>query len=205
MTARILLWFERSLLAVGLALGLWCGKVLLEASYYASLPIPAARATTLPGDAGENQQGRSLRTPLERGAWIARLEAPRLGLSATILEGSDDGTLSRAAGHIEDTPLPGADGNVGIAGHRDTTFRPIQHVKAGDLLRLTTADRVYDYRVVSTTVVNPTDVHVLDPTGQPTLTLVTCYPFTFVGSAPKRFIVKAELVSRDARAPSPPR
>ena len=115
-----------------------------------------------------------------------------------MLEGSDDRTLRRGAGHIEDTPLPGQRGNVGIAGHRDTVFRALRGAKAGDALSLTMPDRVYQYRVTRTLIVKPEDVYVLDPTARPTLTLVTCYPFEFIGHAPKRFIVQAELVDEQS-------
>src|SRR5262249_19044404 len=110
------------------------------------------------------------------------------------LEGSDDGTLRRGAGHIEDTPFPGEAGNIGIAGHRDTIFRQLKRAKPGDALELTTADRIYQYRVTKTLIVNPDDVYVLDRTDRPTLTLVTCYPFEYIGHAPRRFIVQAELI-----------
>ena len=120
-------------------------------------------------------------------------------MSATVLEGSDDGTLSRGAGHIEDTPFPGQPGNVGIAGHRDTVFRPLRNIKVGDPMQLTTADRLYRYKISKTVIVGPDDVYVLDPTKEPTLTLVTCYPFDFVGHAPKRFIVQAQLVGNEPR------
>lgn len=86
-------------------------------------------------------------------------------------------TLATATdGHIEDTALPGVSGNIGIAGHRDTTFRPLRHLKVGERLVLTTAERVFDYRISGTKIVTPEDVHVLDPTPRPTLTLVTCLP-----------------------------
>ena len=101
--------------------------------------------------------------------------------------------LARAAGHIEDTALPGDPGNVGIAGHRDTTFRPVRNLKAGDILRLTTTSGAFTYRIDRTFIVDPEDVYVLDPTDVPSLTLVTCYPFTFIGHAPKRYIVRATL------------
>jgi sortase A len=139
---------------------------------------------------------------VEPGAWLARLDAASVGLTATVLEGTDDATLRRAAGHIEGTAFPGdgADlGNVGIAGHRDTIFRPVRQLKLGDRLLLTTADRVFEYRISETKVVNPSDVYVLDPTGRSMLTLVTCFPFNFIGNAPQRFIVHAELVLERAR------
>jgi sortase A len=134
-----------------------------------------------------------------RGRWLGRLEAPRLGLSATVLEGSDDDTLSRAAGHVESTADPGRRGNVAIAGHRDTVFRPLQLAKLGDDIQLVTADSVYAYRITRIIVVNPSDVYVLDDVGRPLLTLITCYPFGFVGAAPQRFIAQADLVDVRAR------
>lgn len=200
-TARLLLWLELSLLAAGVVLAAWCAMVILEARYYKALPIPApaqtatapGRPSPLPGDSAESRT--PLRTPLAAGSWVARLEAPSVHLSATVLEGSDDGTLARGAGHIEDTAFPGDPGNLGIAGHRDTTFRPVRHLHAGDPLIIATADHVYRYRITRTMIVNPEDVYVLDDVDHPTLTLVTCYPFTFVGHAPRRFIVSADLIS----------
>jgi sortase A len=138
----------------------------------------------------------------ERRAWIARLEAPSVALAATVLEGSDDGTLARAAGHIEDTAFPGQPGNIGIAGHRDTIFRPLRRLRTGDPITLSTRDRVFRYRVSGTQIVDPQDVYVLNPTDRPAVTLVTCYPFEFIGHAPRRFIVRADLVSESARLAS---
>lgn len=123
---------------------------------------------------------------------IGRLEIPRLGLSLIVREGVDAETLRLAVGHIPGTASPGDTGNVGLAGHRDTFFRRLRNVRAGDEVRLTTVDGRYTYHVRSTSVVAPDDTSVLDETARPTLTLVTCYPFYFVGAAPKRFIVHAE-------------
>jgi LPXTG-site transpeptidase (sortase) family protein len=216
----MLKWVERSLYALGVVLAVWCSVVLIRAEYIKRLPLPephqartAAAPTSiaagsdgtgmrafLPGDAGSTSDGNEdAEANVETGAWLARLDAPSLGLMATVLEGSGNRVLDRAAGHIEHTALPGTDGNVGIAGHRDTIFRPLQHARAGQLLRLTTADQVLLYAVSSTTVVDPSDVGVLAPTSRPTLTLVTCYPFRYFGSAPKRFIVRAHLVDSRAR------
>src|SRR5262245_33707076 len=198
MRNTILKWIERSLLVAGLSLGGWCTIVALETWYTNWLPLPAAAA--LPGDAGNVPRGAHTRAAPKRGTPLARLEAPSLGLSATVLEGSDDRTLNRAAGHIEDTPLPGERGNVGIAGHRDTIFRPLRKVQVGTMLDLVTPNRVLRYRVSGTRIVKPEDVYVLKPTKRPTVTLVTCYPFEFIGHAAKRFIVQAELVGEHARA-----
>jgi sortase A len=193
----LLRWIERGLLAIGLALGLWCAFVLIEARRTQSQPLPAARAAqTLPG---EDERATVPPAPAA-GTLLARLESPTLDLSTVVLEGSDDGTLRRGAGHIEDTPLPGQRGNVGIAGHRDTVFRPLRKARVGDMFSLTTPDRVFQYRVARTLIVMPEDVYVLDPTARPTLTLVTCYPFEFIGHAPKRFIVQAELVTETEKA-----
>jgi len=127
---------------------------------------------------------------------VGRLEIPRVGLSVVVAEGVDDATLRRAAGHIPGTALPGRSGNVGIAGHRDTLFRSLRGIRLDDAILLTTLQGEYRYRVVSTKVVDPSDVAVLDPDGGEILTLVTCYPFYFIGPAPDRFIVRAERVAQ---------
>jgi sortase A len=126
---------------------------------------------------------------------VGRIEIPRLNISAMVKEGVDERTLSLAAGHIPYTALPDEMGNVGVAAHRDTLFRNLKDVRRDDRITLTTLDGEYVYRVVSFQIVRPTDVSVLDPTpDEKTLTLVTCYPFYFVGNAPKRFIVRAVQV-----------
>jgi sortase A len=125
---------------------------------------------------------------------IGRIEIARLDLSVMIVEGDDGRTLRRAAGHVPGTALPGQRGNVGITAHRDTFFRPLRNIQLDDVITLTTLQGEYRYRVVSTEVVSPEDVAVLDSTGGEILTLVTCYPFYFVGAAPNRFIVRAERV-----------
>ena len=130
--------------------------------------------------------------PAARGL-VGRIDVPRLKLSALAREGADVGTLRRAVGHIPGTALPGALGNAGFAAHRDTFFRPLKSVRNGDEVLLTTARGVYRYLVTGTRIVEPQDVSVLEPTPEATLTLVTCYPFDYVGSAPQRFIVRAAL------------
>jgi sortase A len=122
---------------------------------------------------------------------LAVLRIPRLGLEVPVLEGTDEWTLDRAVGHIEGTSRPGLDGNVGIAGHRDSFFRVLKDVAEGDLLELALPGDVRHYRVARLSVVEPDDVRVLAPSRDSLVTLVTCHPFYFVGSAPKRFIVQA--------------
>jgi sortase A len=191
-------WVERGLLGVGSALAIWCAAVLLEAQFTKHLPLePLVVTQSLPGDA--NPSISRPRPAPAAGTVLARITAPTVKMTTTVLEGSDDRTLDRGAGHIEDTPFPGERGNIGIAGHRDTVFRPLKGIRIGDPLELTTSDRVYHYRVKKTFIVMPEDVYVLDPTTAPTVTLVTCFPFEYIGHAPKRFIVQAELIGEEAR------
>jgi sortase A len=128
-------------------------------------------------------------------AVIGRLEIPRLELSVMVREGADEGTLRRAVGHIPGTALPGKVGNVGLAGHRDTFFRALRGIHEDDAIEIETTGGTYRYIVKSTKIVTPRDVSVLAASGGQTLTLVTCYPFYYVGSAPKRFIVHAALAA----------
>jgi sortase A len=112
-----------------------------------------------------------------------------------VVEGTTTTALRRAAGHITGTGMPGVPGNVGIAAHRDTFFRPLRNIRKNDIVTLTTGAGEYRYRVVSTRVVDPGDFSVLNPSDGEILTLVTCYPFYFVGSAPGRFVVRAERIT----------
>ena len=129
------------------------------------------------------------------------LKISLLDIEVPILEGTDDLTLDRAVGHIEGTAAPGQDGNVGIAGHRDGFFRPLKDIHVGDTMDLYSEKGNRRYVVDEILIVSPEDVSVLKPRNTPTLTLVTCYPFYFVGSAPSRYIVHASL--QDARAERP--
>jgi sortase A len=138
-------------------------------------------------------------TPTDPGL-IGRVEIPRLDISAVVREGVDAKTLSRAVGHVPSTPLPGALGNVAIAAHRDTYFRNVRNIRKGDRIRMVTPKGTYEYTVDSLKIVAPTEVRVLDPTPEPVITLVTCYPFNYIGSAPKRFIVRARQVTQVATA-----
>ena len=202
----VLTWIERGLLALGLALAGYCAAVLVEARFHQSVPVSDRLVVTqtavpvLPGEGGSDARAHAPVAPAPAaGTLLARLEAPSVRMTTNVLEGSDDGTLSRGAGHIEDTPFPGQPGNIGIAGHRDTVFRPLRNIKVGDPLAIVTTDREYRYRVSKTLIVGPDDVYVLDPTTHPTVTLVTCFPFDFIGHAPKRFIVQAELIGDEAK------
>ncbi len=125
---------------------------------------------------------------------VGRIELPRLGLSAPVIEGTSGRALRRGVGHVEHTAYPGERGNVGLAGHRDTWFRALKQVEHGDLIRLRTPDGSFAYAVESFRVVDPDRGDLLAATRQPRLTLVTCYPFHWVGSAPRRFVVFARPI-----------
>ena len=125
---------------------------------------------------------------------VARLEIPRLGLSVLVGEGVELRTLRAGLGHVPGTSWPGQRGNVAIAGHRDTFFRPLRKIEKCDEISLDTPASTYNYRVTSFEVVDPRDVNELSFHGKDELTLITCYPFSYIGPAPKRFIVHAEPV-----------
>ena len=135
-----------------------------------------------------------LRVYAREGSPLSRIAIPRLGVSVVVSEGIKPHTLARAAGHIPGTAFPDEIGNVGIAGHRDTFFRKLGEIQADDVITLTTPEGSYEYAVEWSSVVTPSDVEVLEPSDTPLLTLVTCYPFTYVGPAPSRFIVRARRV-----------
>ena len=126
---------------------------------------------------------------------LGRVEIPSIDLSVIYVEGVDRQALRRAVGHIPGTAIPGGSGNVGLSAHRDTFFRRLGEIEVGDTIRVVTLERTYEYRVEATRIVNPDESIVLRDVGRPVLTLVTCYPFWYLGPAPKRFIVHAGLVS----------
>jgi sortase A len=180
-------WLERTLLVVGLVLVGYYIYVSVETRLYqamenreldailSSAPAPTARPRGEPAP----------------GSTVGRIEIPRLGVSAVIRAGSDARTLRLAVGHIPRTAVPGEAGNIGLAGHRDTFFRRLEDIRADDEITIVTADGTFRFRVEDTRIVSPKDTWVLNPTRRAALTLVTCYPFTYIGSAPDRFIVRA--------------
>src|SRR5690242_1965432 len=186
---RVLKWTERALFAcAALFLG-YCGFAVVDA--WSFQRIESIDLDRMLADQRAVSHGV---TAAAGGGLIGRIEIPRLGLSVVVVEGIGKTTLRRAVGHIPGTALPGQPGNVGISGHRDTFFRPLRNIQQNDVITLTTLLGEYRYRVVSIKVVGPSDVAVLDPSGNEILTLVTCYPFYFVGAAPERYIVRAERV-----------
>lgn len=180
-------------LVVGLlALG-YCLAVFLDAEFYEAREARKFARELRLAEVGTAKTSRSLVPAVapQEGGVVGRLDIPCIGVSVMVVEGVEGGDLKRAAGHIPGTALPGEPGNVGIAGHRDTFFRHLRSIQLNDTITVSSLEGAYRYRVVSTKVVGPEDVEVLYPTGRDTLTLVTCFPFNYVGPAPKRFIVQA--------------
>lgn len=150
---------------------------------------PPAVATSL-----ANPDRASITRGPESGSILGRLSIPRLHLSAIVEEGTDEHTLSRAVGHVPGTPLPGDPGNAAVAGHRDTFFRDLRNLRPSDRIDVTTHEGRYHYVVDSLMIVDPSDVAVLKSHGRGrSLTLVTCFPFEYIGNAPRRFVVHATL------------
>src|SRR4029453_18740318 len=129
---------------------------------------------------------------VQKGSPIGIIEIPRLGLSSVVLEGDDTAALLFGVGHLSDTPLPWHSGNSVFAAHRDTFFRPLAHIRKNDVIKFSTADASFDYVVTELKVVEPRPVEAPEPTSAATLTLITCFPFDYIGPAPQRFIVRAE-------------
>jgi len=172
----------------GLAL-FWSDE--LQRLYMPSLPSIERRSGADSTNRSETEQGKP----------IGSIEIPRLGLSSVVLEGDDAAALLLGVGHLSDTPLPWHDGNTVLAAHRDTFFRPLAHIRKGDVIRFSTADAALEYVVKELKVVEPTAVEVLEPTSAATLTLITCFPFDYIGPAPQRFIVRAERRSSSPLEP----
>ena len=144
-------------------------------------------------------------TPLVEGDVIGEIQVPRLHLKAIVVQGDSHTILRRAVGHIPETALPGKPGNVALAGHRDTFFRPLRNIRLGDAITLKTPTGDFQYLVESTQIVPAANVEVLSATSLPTLTLITCFPFDYIGAAPNRFVVRArEVIFQSPEAHSAP-
>jgi sortase A len=195
--------FANILVILGLAtLGYW-GAVTLKGRFYQmreqkQFSVPPSRPNL------QRTPPPAPKPAPKSGTVFAMLVIPRIGLSTVVVEGAGKQELELGPGHIPGTALPGEGGNVGVAGHRDTFFRLLRLVRTNDTIQLINHEQEFRYKVVSTRVVDPDNVSVLSPTGRETLTLVTCYPFQFVGSAPNRFIVRADCIDCVAAAASEP-
>ena len=196
---RPLRWAQRILLAGAVCMLGYCGFVLIDTwtfqkaeRHQLELLLIHQQDTQSGGRQSAQPTAPKRLQPTVNGALIGRIDIPRLGVSVIVIEGTSSTILKRALGHIPWTALPGQPGNVGISGHRDTFFRPLRHIQRNDIIVFTTPLGQYRYSVVSTKIVDPHNLAVLDASGDQILTLVTCYPFYYVGSAPDRFIVRNE-------------
>ena len=186
LTDRLLRWIERGLVALGSACLIWVGAISMHAiTYQVQQSARLARLVPASDHLAADRGRKVVASPHEAAVPIGRLEIPRIGLSAIVMEGDDENTLNVAVGHLPDTPLPWQDGNAALAGHRDTFFRPLRRVQAGDDIRLVTPRGTFQYRATRQMVVEPHELWVLDSSPAAALTLITCYPFNFVGPAPR--------------------
>jgi sortase A len=207
---RPLLWLERLLLVSGVVALLWCVVIVLDGAIaqrnaQSALEIAiavdelthaASAANTEPPSHVPSRHRR-----VDASGVLAAMSIPRVKLSAMVLDGSDARTLQRGPGHLAHTAVPGDAGNIVIAGHRDSFFRPLRHIRLGDDIFLETRDGRFHYRVTSLRVVGPREVSVLAPTSEEVLTLITCYPFWVLGHAPDRFIVRAARLADRTTTP----
>ncbi len=190
---RVVKWARRALFAGGVLLVGYCTFVVVDAWNFQRRQS-ANLERLLGGRHAAVFSGSSQGAAAALDGLVGRIEIPRLLFSAAVVEGVDTTTLRRAVGHIPGTALPGEAGNVGLAGHRDTFFRPLKDLRVRDEIQFSTLKGNFTYQVESLRVVEPDNVAVLASSDENVLTLVTCYPFYYVGPAPKRWIVRARQV-----------
>ena len=192
-TSRVARWLEICFWAVGcLALG-YCAFLWGRAEYDQAEGRWALEHT-LPGDP-MTVTGPTRRPPdSAEGSLVGRIDIPRLDLSVVVFEGTTDDTLARGVGHLRGSAGPGETGNLVLAGHRDTFFRDLRYIQQGDAVNIMGPHGEFEYRVESVAIVEPDQTEVLKPGDGSTLTLITCYPFRYIGNAPQRFIVRATKI-----------
>lgn len=187
-STMFLRWMQRFLFLTGTLAVTYVALTLLHAKLYQDA---AASALETQIHAQKEHKVDLPQTITQKSSVLGQIEIPRLGVKVAILEGTTSQTLRLGVGHIEGTALPGEPGNVGIAGHRDTFFRPLKSIRTDDEIRIQTATGLLHFEVDSVEIVDPGDAKVLAPSAESAITLVTCYPFRFIGAAPKRFVVHA--------------
>ncbi len=188
-TQRFIRWSRRLLFITGSAALAYVGITLLNARLY---QVSAKHSLEIQIQMVKEPSVSQVKPTVKEGDVVGRIDIPRLGVSVAVLQGTSSRMLRLGAGHIEGTPFPGEPGNSGIAGHRDTFFRELKDIRRNDEIQIQTATGLFRYEVDWVKVVEPNDTTVLEPsTVESTLTLVTCYPFYFLGPAPNRFVVHA--------------
>jgi sortase A len=196
-------WFIRAayyvLLAGGIGALAYAGFALLDLYTYQTVEKARFEASRAPA---EPSPASAVAAPIADGSVIGEIELPRVGLKAIVVQGDSGTLLRRAVGHLPHTALPGGAGNVALAGHRDGLFRPLRNVLPGDAITLRTPEHDFRYEVEWTAIVPPSAAGVIQPTSERKLTLITCFPFYYVGAAPERFIVRAREV-KEATEPGP--
>ncbi len=207
---------ERICLCTGAVLLLIVGAVWLDGAAHSRNSIEAFRVAQLQMAVQNDTAARPEKPeaaleaspPRDTGSTLAILRIPSTGIEVPVLDSIRSTALNRGVGHIDGTSTPDGVGNIGIAGHRDSFFRPLKDIEVGAEIEIETFGAVRSFRVTELSIVDPLDVSVLDAREDTMLTLVTCYPFYYVGPAPDRFIVHATLVSESrippANEPIPP-
>ena len=185
-------WMRRFLFIAGALAVSYVALTLLHAKIYQEAAGDALQKQIT---AQQHKVGLS-RAVVKEGDVLGRIEIPRLGVIVAILEGTTTQTRRLGVGHIEGTALPGEPGNIGIAGHRDTYFRGLKDIRTNDEIQIQTATGLSRFEVDSVQIVDPGDTRVLAPSAEPAITLVTCYPFHFIGAAPQRFVVHARSIDQ---------
>ena len=186
----------------------WCAATCLDAGITSALQshrLDEILQHVIPGGGAQGARislASATRQEADSSGLVGRIEIASVKLSSIIMEGTDSVTLRRAVGHVQGTAFPGEKGNVALAAHRETHFRGLKRVREGDTIHLTTPDGHFTYVVESIDVVGPDRIDVLRPAAEPTLTLITCFPFNYVGPAPRRFVVRARLVDRPEGEPA---
>jgi sortase A len=181
-------WTQRAFLICGVSALSYIGLTLLSAKIYQE---DAELTFEKQIYAQETHKNNLSKLTVKEGDALGRIEIPRIGVSVMVLQGTTSQTLLHGVGHIEGTALPGEPGNVGIAGHRDTYFRNLKNIQTNDEIQIQTAAGLTKYKVDWIQITVPSDVTIVSSTSNFSLTIVTCYPFHFIGAAPERFVVHA--------------
>jgi sortase A len=185
---RLMRWMRSILLIIGILALSYIAITLIGARIYQRNAMLTLKKQI---QAKEQHKAEQPVPTINEGDVVGRIEIPRIGISAAVLQGTTSRTLRMGVGHIKGTALPGESGNIGVAGHRDTYFRALKDIRKDDEIQLQTATGIARYEVDWIQITSPSNIGVLAPTTESSLTLVTCYPFYYIGAAPKRFIVRA--------------
>ena len=200
LTRRVLRAAYYVFLAAGIMALVYAGCAAMDLYWYQGIEL--SKFETISASARAEPHAMEAASIAE-GSVIGEIQVLRLGIKAIVVQGDSEKLLGLAVGHLPATALPGEAGNVALAGHRDGLFRPLRDVRPGDSIILRMTDRDFQYQVEWTAVVPPTAVRVIQPTSEPALTLVTCFPFSYIGAAPERFIVRARAISPSASTARP--